>query len=238
MIVSFTALLLAHVIADFVAQTDTMVRRKSEPAFFALHIAIVFALSYAALGGVWEPALAVTAAHLLIDAVKTWAVPDRARNTLAVFILDQLAHVASIAAVVWVWPDASTTGLWADHATTALPAALQTCGFIIAVFAGGHCVGLLMAPYAAQIDTSKGLTNAGRMIGQLERALIFLLLMTNQTAAIGFLIAAKSVLRFDTAAQGQKEGEYVIIGTLASFGWAIAVGFAAQALLEFAANSA
>ena len=53
----------------------------------------------------------------------------------------------------------------------------------------------------------------------------------DQAAGIGFLIAAKSVLRFETTSKDQKAGEYVIIGTLASFGWALLFGYATRALL-------
>jgi hypothetical protein len=56
--------------------------------------------------------------------------------------------------------------------------------------------------------------------------LIFLLVLTGQAAGIGFLIAAKSVLRFGAVKDEGKLSEYVIIGTLASFGWAIAASAA------------
>ena len=71
------------------------------------------------------------------------------------------------------------------------------------------------------------------MIGLLERALIFLMVLAGQPAGIGFLIAAKSVLRFDTASKDQRASEYVIIGTLASFGWALLVSFATLSLITF-----
>ena len=61
--------------------------------------------------------------------------------------------------------------------------------------------------------------------------MILLLVMIGEPAGIGFLIAAKSVLRFDTATKEQKAGEYVIIGTLASFAWALAAAHATMALL-------
>ena len=87
-----------------------------------------------------------------------------------------------------------------------------------------------MAPYTGSVLT-EGLQDGGRLIGLLERGLIYLLLLAGQHAAIGFLIAAKSVMRFETASKEQKAAEYVIIGTLASFGWAIAVTLAVLALL-------
>ena len=107
--------------------------------------------------------------------------------------------------------------------------ALIISGFILAVIAGGHAVGLLIAPYATAFK-GKGLPAAGHIIGRLERALVFLLIVIGQPAGVGFLIAAKSVLRFEEAKE-QKASEYVIIGTLASVGWAVMIGFAAIWLL-------
>lgn len=49
--------------------------------------------------------------------------------------------------------------------------------------------------------------------------------------AIGFLIAAKSVMRFETTSKDQRAGEYVIIGTLGSFAWALALSYATLNLL-------
>lgn len=60
------------------------------------------------------------------------------------------------------------------------------------------------------------------MIGNLERALIFLLIFIGYPAGIGFLVAAKSILRFEEAKK-QKLAEYVLIGTLLSFSMAIAI---------------
>jgi len=56
--------------------------------------------------------------------------------------------------------------------------------------------------------------------------------ISGQSAGIGFLIAAKSVLRFGSVGDDRKISEYVIIGTLASFGWAMAVAFGTVALMS------
>ena len=78
-----------------------------------------------------------------------------------------------------------------------------------------------------------GLPNGGRAIGHLERGLIFLLILSDLAAGIGFLIAAKSVLRFGSVGDDRALSEYVIIGTLASFGWAIVTSTGTVALLSF-----
>jgi len=57
--------------------------------------------------------------------------------------------------------------------------------------------------------------NAGRVIGMLERILIFFFVMISQYAAIGFIIAAKGFTRFKELDQ-REFAEYVLIGTLLS----------------------
>jgi len=66
----------------------------------------------------------------------------------------------------------------------------------------------------------------------LERLLVFVLIILEQWSAIGFLITAKSVLRFSdiSKAKDRKLTEYILIGTLLSFGLAILVGLGYQKL--------
>mgnify|MGYP000135571451 FL=1 len=230
MIETALALLCAHVLADFLFQTNWIVENKRKPLVLLLHIAIVAAASWIALGGAWQAALAISAAHLVIDAVKTYAL----RNTLASFTLDQSAHILSIAAVAFWMPNAFETGLWAPHSAYFIPAAVLLTGAVLTIQTGGYVIGLLMARFDAS-GMSDGLENAGRLIGQLERSLIFLMVLVGQPAGIGFLIAAKSVLRFDTTQDNKKASEYVIIGTLASFGWAMAFAYASKHALGYMA---
>jgi hypothetical protein len=107
-------------------------------------------------------------------------------------------------------------------------------GLILSTRAGGFAVGLLMEPFAAHLgkgDAGKSLPGAGRMIGYLERGLIFALVLFGQAQGVGLLIAAKSILRFGAVKDDRRLSEYVIIGTLASFGWALIVAFATAAAL-------
>lgn len=224
---TFTALLLAHVLADFVLQSRWMVENKRKPHVLLVHGAIVLITSQVTMGSVtaW-PLLALAAAHLVIDAIKIHAL--RA-DGLWPFLIDQTAHMATLILTALAFPMLWQNGLWADH--TWLPGVMAVlAGFLITIRAGAFAIGFLMAPWAAA-DLPKGLDNGGQLIGILERSLIFLLLMVDQPTGVGFLIAAKSVLRFDTTARDQSAGEYVIIGTLASFGWALLCGYGTLALL-------
>jgi hypothetical protein len=50
------------------------------------------------------------------------------------------------------------------------------------------------------------------------------MVLFGQAQGVGLLIAAKSILRFGAVKDDRRLSEYVIIGTLASFGWALIVG--------------
>lgn len=62
------------------------------------------------------------------------------------------------------------------------------------------------------------------MIGWLERGLILVFVIMSQYEAIGFLIAAKSILRFSEASKGDEKSEYVLTGTLLSLAIALCLG--------------
>ena len=74
---------------------------------------------------------------------------------------------------------------------------------------------------------------AGRYIGIFERILVLTFIITDNFAAIGFLIAAKSILRFSdkTETGARKQTEYVLIGTLMSFAITILLGLLIRALI-------
>jgi len=76
------------------------------------------------------------------------------------------------------------------------------------------------------IDLYKLIKDAGIWIGILERILVVTFVLFNQFQAIGFLIAAKSILRFSDRSEDnpRKQTEYVLIGTLISFTIALFIG--------------
>ncbi|MBN9320510.1 MAG: hypothetical protein BGN86_07415 [Caulobacterales bacterium 68-7] len=76
-----------------------------------------------------------------------------------------------------------------------------------------------------------GLPRGGAHIGMLERGLILTFILIGQPEGIGFMLAAKSVLRFSDRS-ARTHTEYVIIGTLTSFGWSILVALATHVALQ------
>jgi len=232
MIETFTALLFAHVVADFVLQTNWINQNKTRFGVLMLHGIIVLVLSLAVTGHLtaW-PIYTLTAAHVAIDAVKTYG----GYRSFTAFILDQAAHLMTIFVTSIYAPALWNSGLWAtefaDIAPLALPLMALGLGLILTLIAGQYAIGTLMQAHAVRMR-GRGLRNGGRQIGLLERGLIFFFVLSAQPIGVGFLIAAKSILRFGTASSDQKTAEYVIIGTLASFGWAFVTASATVWLLS------
>jgi hypothetical protein len=75
-------------------------------------------------------------------------------------------------------------------------------------------------------EGNESLKDAGKYIGILERILVFVFVILDHWEAVGFLITAKSVFRFGDLKESKerKLTEYILIGTLISFGIAILIG--------------
>jgi hypothetical protein len=70
-----------------------------------------------------------------------------------------------------------------------------------------------------------GLASAGKWIGICERVLILTFVLLQQYTAIGFLMTAKSILRFsEKESNTQLKTEYILVGTLVSFTTSALIG--------------
>src|SRR5690606_6867234 len=103
-------------------------------------------------------------------------------------------------------------------------------GYLLVIFPVGFLVGKATERWRDDIENFVGeeasLKSAGRYIGIFERVLVLTFILTGNFSAIGFLIAAKSILRFNekSGKNSRKQTEYVLIGTLMSFAISIVIG--------------
>jgi hypothetical protein len=109
-------------------------------------------------------------------------------------------------------------------------------GYLVVIFPIGFIIGMATQQWQDEISKDGGSTSlkkAGRYIGIFERILVLTFILTNNFSAIGFLIAAKSILRFsDKSKSGaRKQTEYVLIGTLMSFALTIVIGVLMRVLV-------
>jgi hypothetical protein len=230
---TFLALLAAHLVADFPLQPGWMVRTKRNPAVLLLHGIVVGVVSVATLGNwlAWPLLAILVGSHLVMDGIKVYGLGD----DLRAFAWDQLVHLAVMAGLAVAFPLALSQGFWGQLAPAQLRAYLVglclLAGTIAALPVGAILIRKVSAPFSAELgDDIQGLRNGGTYIGYLERALILLLVLVGQPAGVGFLITAKSILRFgDVKDSSQRKlTEYIIIGTFLSFGWGLLVAMLLQ----------
>ena len=79
-------------------------------------------------------------------------------------------------------------------------------------------------------EKNEDLQKAGRIIGTLERILFFIFIINDHYDAAGFLIAAKSILRYKETETAKTE--YLLIGSLLSFLIALVLGLGYIPLTE------
>jgi hypothetical protein len=218
----------AHLLADFIFQPQGWCSLKENKRISSIHFyhaIIVFVCSWVLSFSFsfWWAALLIALSHLIVDLIKSCLFQLKFwKNKL--FFIDQTLHFVMIAGVVY-W--------FSNYHGFDFPFFVSINGIFI-VFALIACTKpanifirkLMEANDILPLQQENTLLNAGRIIGSLERVISFVLIAFNQFAAVGFIIAAKSILRFrdlDTA-----KTEYVLIGSLLSFGVAILFGIAYQ----------
>jgi hypothetical protein len=227
----FAKLLLAHLIGDFLLQPKrALVHKQSHRAgswFLYLHILIHFGLYLIAFWdlGRWKAALILALSHLAIDLVKLYTRHWYRRATIP-FLMDQVAHLAVLFAVASYPDTGAILAGWLADANWPLIA-----GLFFVTYPSAFLVSNLLEGLADKIPVDhKSLPAAGMYIGILERLFVFLFILLDHWEAIGLLIAAKSVFRFNDLKEqnNRKWTEYILIGTLLSFALAIGAGLAVR----------
>jgi hypothetical protein len=140
-----------------------------------------------------------------------------------IFFADQILHLVVIYGVVAIhWTKNHSTPIYLDLFT--IYQLLILSGFLLCMKPANviirNCLSTLNL-YTRK-ENKDDLERAGRWIGTIERTMTMVLVLLQQYTAIGFIIAAKSVLRYNDSKTGKTE--YVLIGTLLSFGIALLIG--------------
>ncbi|MBW6537086.1 MAG: DUF3307 domain-containing protein [Mariniphaga sp.] len=222
----FLPLLTGHLIADFWLQPDTWVQHKRENGWkskkLILHagLASILPVIFTFQLNLWWFFPVIFVLHFITDFFKS-KLPD----TIPAFLIDQLLHVA----VLWVLAVFATDVKIAENAATFW---LYSAGFVLITNPTGIFTGMFLNAVIPD-KNKKNRHDISAWIGILERILILIFILAGQFAAIGFLIAAKSIFRFnDTREDGNIKAEYFLLGTLLSFTLAIVVELVINRLLK------
>lgn len=227
--------LLAHLLTDFNFQSYRQAKDKSDRGFkspyLKWHILIMFISSWVLslqLKFVFA-ALFIALTHWVIDGFKPQLVKNRWVGKYAFFI-DQGLHLFFLVIAIVVYNNWFSIVPIVDF-----PLSEKWLAFILAFVLCGKTINIIIKEIFKLFDIKVGdtedLPNAGRLIGITERWLVLVFVLINQFAAVGFLLASKSILRYKSEQEdGFNKTEYVLIGTLLSFGFAIGTAILVQLL--------
>lgn len=230
----FIKLLLAHLLGDFIWQPNSWVTHKEahkhKSIYLYLHILLHGVLAIIIVGEIsFIPyALLIAFTHGIIDLIKLNFQKSKTKRTW--FVVDQIAHLLILIGITLLYQNQNINFLWFDNRfwiliTGILLVTKPTSIFIKTIIS-------IWSPESQNSHQDNSLANAGNYIGILERLFVICFILTGHFEAIGFLLAAKSIFRFGDLkeAKDRKLTEYVMIGTLISFGISILIGLAMQML--------
>ncbi|WP_298476661.1 DUF3307 domain-containing protein [uncultured Maribacter sp.] len=222
-------LFLAHLIGDFIIQPSKWVIHKEAnkiaSKFLYIHTLVHFVVTMLLLWDIskWYIALIIAFSHLIIDATKLYIAP-RFKNNSIPFFVDQFFHLLVLYVCVFYDDLYGQTWSFFQNLDWGLITAIVFVSFPAAII-----MSKLLESMSNQIPVDhKSLPNAGKYIGIIERLFVLLFIILGRWEVIGLLITAKSVFRFNDLKESnnRKLTEYILIGTLISFGLAILTGLA------------
>lgn len=234
----FVQLLLAHLLGDFILQPGRWVigkeERKYASPFLYLHTALHGLLAFLIVGkpDFWPYALILALLHGGIDLSKLMFQNERNRRSW--FLFDQLLHLVVLCAIAMCYEE-TEWNLKPDDSLLVL-----LTGVVLLTQPASLLIKVIISAWTPEPKNGdESLSNAGNYIGILERLFIFGFILAGHFEAIGFLLGAKSIFRFGdlTRSNDRKLTEYVLIGTLLSFGIAILTGFAVKELMILTAEA-
>jgi hypothetical protein len=217
---------LAHLIGDFVLQTNKMVEDIENEKFKSKHLYshVIIHLSLILLATKFEKkyiisAIILSVSHLIIDIITKILIKKKISNIYNLLI-DQILHSITIAIFInYFYNYKIDFNLIFNSKNYLLLTALVSITFVSAVI-----IKKIMEVFNYPLPND-GIKNAGKYIGMLERLFIFIFVISSFWEGVGFLLTAKSIFRFGDLKENKeiKLTEYILIGTLISFGFAILI---------------
>ena len=235
-ILVITIFLLVHVLFDFYFQPSKWVESKTTEGFkskylywhcfiYALAVSgVVFFLTHVC----WLTIVAFVAvgiSHVITDGLK-----KKYKDSTGYFFIDQIVHILVLGFFVW-------------QVCMGQPMEVDKKCLFVLIYVLGYLIVLKPFGLTAKniIDTfdfnpeEKGLKDGGLWIGYIERFLILTFVLMSYNEGIGFLLAAKSIFRFGELKNENeiKRTEYILIGTLLSFGLAVCIGMLMRVTMNY-----
>ena len=228
---------MAHLLGDFLLQPTSWVldkeSKKHKSKYLYIHTLLHGILAWIFVGEIafgWY-ALALAASHGCIDFLKLKFQKNKTKRNW--FAVDQILHLITILIIASLYKNLTFNYTVLDNQFWIL-----ITGILFLTKPTSIIIKNIISIWTPESKNKNddSLENAGNYIGIFERLFVFCFILTGHFEAIGFLLAAKSIFRFGDLkeAKDRKLTEYVLIGTLLSFGIALLTGLLVQfGLLHF-----
>lgn len=224
---------IGHLLGDFYFQNEKIAKYKDEKykgvllhslEYYSVNFLVIlpvfsldmiFAVTYAALS------------HFVIDTVKyVLLIKKKICKSGKVFMIDQCAHVISLFMLAYImdyWNfSIGQVSLVISILNTYGCDAEMIARWILAILFIHIPANIFIQNFLGDYKPKgkkviiKADNKAGRKIGTIERLIMLIFLSLNQYAAMGFVLTAKSIARYDKITKDEKFAEYYLLGTLVS----------------------
>lgn len=235
---NFIVLLIIHVLCDFYFQSEKVAANKQKKFVWVVLHSILYALPAMIFLIIIMPGLPM---RYLICFLSSHAVLDIGKYAICncksvkgvfwkeqrnLFIIDQTLHVLVILAIVYFLRGFEMNALY----NSKIENVFDTFGisetilliWIIKILLIHKPINIFIVNvlYKYKPDNKNQINvsdkNAGRFIGTLERIIMTIFISLNQYSAVGLVLTAKSIARYDKISKEQEFAEYYLLGTLLS----------------------
>jgi len=251
----FILLLFAHIIGDFYFQSEKIARRKEEQIkWILLHCFLYWIAFLGASIPVFSRELFISGAalsvlHMIIDFIKFNIMKHKQINKEIsliekrdIYVIDQIIHILCVLAVSYYLTYENyqiityhVYNVFFDIVGISKIKMLCWITILLAIHRPANItISHLISVYKPKKNINElGFKEdymAGRFIGTLERIVILIFITIGQYSAIGLVLTAKSIARYDEIAKNKITAEYYLLGTLLSTVFVIILSFLNQSL--------
>lgn len=243
---TFIMLLMAHILCDFYFQTEQMaIRKQKNFEWVILHsllYMIIAAISFAVviLGLPWKYPLIFSISHAMIDIAKyaflnftLTKYPSCFPAKLDIFVADQVMHLLFLLTITYSLRNYTAADLYNpvirdildEFGMSGSLLSVWCIKFLLIHKPANILIANILDQYKPDAKTSQNSNDkkTGRLIGTLERIIMTIFISLGQYSAVGLVLTAKSIARFDKISKDQAFAEYYLLGTLISSICAISV---------------
>ena len=232
----FMLLLLGHVLGEFYSWTGKAAEKKNCWSWVFIHGVSYFGImalvslpvmSGAVFGGV----AAASILHLFVECARFIYVSSKMRKNKMtkrkesnIFLTDQfILGLCIVGTAFWLTQSGSMLKEWDCLKKFFDVLCMEEGVFVSWALAlllihkpANDLIQKVLAPYRPENKDEYNDKNIGRFIGTVERIIMLIFLSIGQYSAVGLVLTAKSIARYDKISKEKDFAEYYLLGTLMS----------------------